>query len=71
MLPAHVAGSVDITVTTPLGTSPTNASDQFTYPCNASVAGLGIIIDTGTHQPSVTCDPDSGNGAVKDGEGKQ
>ncbi len=29
--PAHVAGTVDITVTTPAGTSPIVAGDQFTY----------------------------------------
>jgi IPT/TIG domain len=29
--PAHAAGTVDVTVTTPLGTSAISASDQFTY----------------------------------------
>jgi uncharacterized protein YkwD len=35
--PAHAVGAVDITVTTPLGTTPTLAADQFTYatPCTA------------------------------------
>jgi hypothetical protein len=29
--PSHVAGAVDVTVTTPAGTSDTNVNDQFTY----------------------------------------
>src|SRR5207245_849012 len=29
--PAHAAGTVDVTVTTPAGTSATSASDQFTF----------------------------------------
>ena len=29
--PAEAAGSVDVTVTTPVGTSATNPGDQFTY----------------------------------------
>jgi len=35
--PAHAAGAVDVTVTTPNGTTPTLAADQFTYttPCTA------------------------------------
>ena len=37
--PAHAAGTVDVTVTTPLGTSPAQAGDQFTYippgPCSS------------------------------------
>ncbi len=31
VIPAHAAGVVDLTVTTPAGTSATNAADQFTY----------------------------------------
>jgi hypothetical protein len=41
--PAHSAGIVDVTVTTPGGTSATSAADQFTYqlPTRTWVSGLG------------------------------
>jgi IPT/TIG domain len=41
--PAHSAGIVDVTVTTPGGTSSTSAADQFTYqpPTRTWVSGLG------------------------------
>lgn len=43
--PANSSGPVDVTVTTPLGTSATNANDQFTYEIKASYASA---IDTST-----------------------
>jgi len=36
--PAHAVGTIDITVTTPIGTSPTGAADQFTYITGVSVS---------------------------------
>ena len=30
-IPAHAAGTVDVTVTTPAGTSPVGSADQYTY----------------------------------------
>ncbi|MGZ4712665.1 MAG: beta strand repeat-containing protein [Acidimicrobiia bacterium] len=63
--PAHAAGAVDVTVTTPSGTSATSANDQFTYADVASTCGSACITvgdksiletDAGTHsaQFSVT-----------------
>ena len=56
--PAGSAGTVDITVTTPGGTSATSTADQFTYmaaptitgitPNNGPVAGATVVIITGT-----------------------
>jgi hypothetical protein len=56
--PAGVAGTVDVTVTTPNGTSATSPADQFTYiaapmitgisPASGPVAGGTMIIVTGT-----------------------
>jgi hypothetical protein len=34
--PSHVAGTVDVTVTTPAGTSDTNSGDQYTYSADAT-----------------------------------
>ncbi len=47
-VPAHVAGTVDVTVTGPGGTSTTSAADQFTYvnPPTPVVAGLNQTSDT-------------------------
>jgi DNA-binding beta-propeller fold protein YncE len=39
--PVQTPGTVDITVTTPFGTSPTSKSDQFTYPVLVFVANAG------------------------------
>jgi IPT/TIG domain len=41
--PAHAAGTVDITVTTPLGTSPTQPSDQFTYEVSGPCTSVSIV----------------------------
>lgn len=38
--PAASAGTVDVTVTTPGGTSPTSSADQFTYDNSPSVGGI-------------------------------
>jgi hypothetical protein len=38
--PAESAGTVDVTVTTPAGTSSTGSADQFTYATDAALAGL-------------------------------
>ena len=38
--PAHAAGTIDITVTTPFGTSPIVAADQFTYIIAPAVTGI-------------------------------
>jgi hypothetical protein len=39
MVPPHAPGTLDVTVAWPLGTSPTNPADQFTYTGNAGSAG--------------------------------
>lgn len=41
--PAKTAGTYDVTVTTPSGTSPTGSPDQFTYPC-AGYTGPGDVV---------------------------
>ncbi len=38
--PAHAAGTVDVTVTTPAGTSPTGAADQYTYVAAPTVTSI-------------------------------
>lgn len=38
--PAHVAGTIDITVTTPGGTSATSVNDQYTYCAVPSITGI-------------------------------
>ncbi|MGZ6887194.1 MAG: beta strand repeat-containing protein, partial [Acidimicrobiia bacterium] len=38
--PAHAAGAVDVTVTTPSGTSPTTANDQFTFVAGPTVTSV-------------------------------
>ena len=50
--PAHAAGAVDVTVTTPNGTSATSASDTFTY-----AAGSPITMG----ETTITPNSDSGN----------
>ncbi|MFZ0921075.1 MAG: IPT/TIG domain-containing protein, partial [Candidatus Dormiibacterota bacterium] len=57
-MPAHIAGTVDITVSTPGGTSPVNSNDQYTYavlptvtgvaPGAGSAAGGNTVFVTGT-----------------------
>ena len=55
--PAHVAGTVDVTVTTPAGTSAANAGSKYTYgpptitalnPAAGTVAGGNAVVITGT-----------------------
>ncbi len=62
--PAEAAGTVDVTVTTPLGTSATSAADQFTYegaptvtsisPTAGPVAGGTAVTITGTNLTGAT-----------------
>jgi hypothetical protein len=40
--PAESAGTVDVTVTTPAGTSPTSSADQFTYNPALSISATGV-----------------------------
>jgi hypothetical protein len=46
--PAGTAGTVDLTVTTPSGTSSTSSADQFTYTAASAPAVTGISPATGT-----------------------
>ncbi|MGE0601944.1 MAG: IPT/TIG domain-containing protein [Dehalococcoidia bacterium] len=56
--PAHAAGTVDVAVTTPLGTSPNSAADNYTYtdgptvtslaPTSGTTAGGTTVVITGT-----------------------
>ncbi|MFC8447915.1 IPT/TIG domain-containing protein [Kitasatospora sp. NPDC057223] len=39
-VPAHAAGTVDVTVTTPAGTSPASAADQYTYIAQPTVTAV-------------------------------
>jgi IPT/TIG domain len=53
--PAHAAGTVDVTVTTPGGTSATSSADQFTYVAPApTVTGVSPISGTTAGGTSVT-----------------
>ena len=52
--PAGAAGTVDITVTTPGGTSTTSAADQFTYVAAPTVASVGPSSGSTTGGTSVT-----------------
>ena len=62
--PAEAAGSVDVTVTTPVGTSATNPGDQFTYeavptvtlvsPAGGPTAGLTAVTLSGTNFTDAT-----------------
>jgi hypothetical protein len=54
--PAHAAGAVDVTITTPAGTSATSSSDLFTY-----VASTGVPTVTGV---SPTSGPSTGGTLV-------
>jgi hypothetical protein len=49
--PAHADGTVDVTVTTPAGTSAATAADQFTYQVPAPVCTTTI---SGTHSARLT-----------------
>jgi hypothetical protein len=46
--PPHAAGTVDITVVTPAGTSATSSSDQFTYVAAPAPAVTAVSPNTGT-----------------------
>ncbi len=46
--PAAAAGTVDITVTTPAGTSTKSAADQFTYVTETGPQFVGIVPNTGS-----------------------
>ena len=62
--PAHAAGTVDVTVTTPGGTSATNAGDQYTFvaaptvtsvaPASGPAAGGTAVVITGTNLTGAT-----------------
>lgn len=52
--PAHVAGTVDITVTNPVATSPTTPADQFTYFLVPTVTGISPTSGPSTGGTSVT-----------------
>jgi hypothetical protein len=64
--PAHASGTVDITVTSPTGTSAVGGGDQFTYnavaaptvsgvsPSSGSTAGGTVVIVTGTNLTGAT-----------------
>ena len=63
--PAHAAGTVDVTVTTPSGTSATSPADQFTYffgipsvtlvsPNGGPIAGSTVVNITGTNFTGTT-----------------
>ena len=41
--PAEQVGTVDVTVTTPSGTSPTTSSDQFTYEGLPSITSITAV----------------------------
>jgi nicotinamide mononucleotide (NMN) deamidase PncC len=46
--PAHAAGVVDVSVTTPLGTSPSQAGDQFTYAAPGTACTSAAIVGAPT-----------------------
>ncbi|MCE9563947.1 MAG: IPT/TIG domain-containing protein, partial [Planctomycetes bacterium] len=52
--PAHAAGLVDVTVTTPSGTSPTSAADKFTYSTVPSVTAVSPSTGPSTGGTSIT-----------------
>src|SRR5579875_3686578 len=52
--PAHAAGTVDVTVTTPAGTSPAVAGDRFTYAPAPTVTKLSAKDGPGSGGTSVT-----------------
>ncbi len=52
--PAGTVGTVNVTVTTPAGTSPTVAADQFTYVAPPTVSGLSASSGSGAGGTPVT-----------------
>ncbi|MFL6374365.1 MAG: IPT/TIG domain-containing protein [Pyrinomonadaceae bacterium] len=61
--PAHAAGTVDVTVTTPGGTSATSASDQFTYTAAGPPPHVQHIVDydgDGITDLAIIRDPSAG-----------
>jgi DNA-binding beta-propeller fold protein YncE len=52
--PPHTPATVDVTVTTPLGTSPPTADDRFTYPVLAFTANSGAGDVTGFDTSALT-----------------
>lgn len=52
--PPHTPATVDVTVTTPFGTSPTTADDRFTYPVLAFTANSGAGDVTGFDTSTLT-----------------
>lgn len=52
--PAHAAGTIDVTVTTPVGTSATGAADHFTFAAGPAVTGISPSSGTSAGGTSVT-----------------
>ena len=50
--PAEQAGTVDITVTTPSGTSPTSSSDQFTYEAPPVITSITVASSEDPNSPT-------------------
>ena len=67
--PAEPAGTVDVTVTTPVGTSATGSADKFTYQAFPTVTGVtpGAGITTGNTTVTITGTGLNGATAVKFG----
>ena len=61
--PAASAGAVDITVTTPFGTSAVNSNDQFTYGVTPSITGISPNVGTTAGGTGVTITGTNFNGA--------
>ena len=59
--PAEQSGTVDVTVTTPSGTSPSTSSDQFTYEPPPTITSIAAPSGTST---TVTIDGDNFTGAT-------
>ena len=53
--PAHAAGAVDVTVTTPGGTSPTSSADLFTYMAAPTFVSARTGTDTGLCPVTAPC----------------
>ena len=72
--PAHTAGTVDVAVTTPDGTSANTAADNYTYagvptisgltPTNGSTVGGNAVVITGTNLTAATAVSFDGTGAT-------
>ncbi len=62
--PAGVAGAVDVTVTTPGGTSATSAADQFTYAAVPTVTAVSPLAGNSTGGTSVTVTGTNFSGAT-------